>query len=41
MDIDDIPEHLRRRLDFHFVRDVEEVLGVALERPRRAGKAAA
>jgi ATP-dependent Lon protease len=41
VDIDDIPEHLRRRLEFHFVRDVDEVLGLALEPPRRAGKAAA
>jgi ATP-dependent Lon protease len=41
VDIDDIPEHLRRRLEFHFVRDVDEVLAVALEAPRRARKAAA
>jgi ATP-dependent Lon protease len=41
VDIDDIPEHLRRRLDFHFVRDVDEVLAVALQKTRRARKAAA
>jgi ATP-dependent Lon protease len=41
VDIDDIPEHLRDRLEFHFVRDVDEVLGLALQQRRRAGKAAA
>ena len=32
-DIEDIPEHLRRRLDFTFVDRIDEVLEVALERP--------
>jgi ATP-dependent Lon protease len=41
VDIDDIPDHLRRRLDFHFVRDVDDVLAVALQKTRRARKAAA
>jgi ATP-dependent Lon protease len=31
-DIDEIPEHLRDQLEFHFVSRVEDVLGVALER---------
>jgi ATP-dependent Lon protease len=41
-DIDEIPEHLREQLSFHFVSHVEEVLGVALagggvaSKPRRA-----
>jgi ATP-dependent Lon protease len=41
-DADDIPEHLRRRLDFTFVDRIDEVLEVALERPgeRRARRAA-
>jgi ATP-dependent Lon protease len=30
-DVEDIPEHLRRKLDFRFVEDVDEVLSVALE----------
>jgi ATP-dependent Lon protease len=35
-DIDDIPEHLRRRLKFVLVDTVDEVLEAALEkRPRR------
>jgi ATP-dependent Lon protease len=32
-DIEDIPEHLRRLLEFRFVHDINEVLEVALERP--------
>ena len=32
---EDVPDHLRKRLEFHFVRDVDEVLAVALRsRPR-------
>jgi ATP-dependent Lon protease len=35
IDADDVPEHLRKRLEFHFVRDVDEVLALALRsRPR-------
>jgi ATP-dependent Lon protease len=41
VDADEVPEHLRARLQFHFVRDVDEVLEIALEPPRRAGRAAA
>jgi ATP-dependent Lon protease len=40
VDIEDFPEHLRRRIEFHFVGHVDEVLEIALERPRRARKAA-
>jgi len=43
-DIDDIPEHLRRKIDFHFVREVDEVLDIALQkrrRPRARARAAA
>jgi ATP-dependent Lon protease len=39
-DVEDIPEHLRRELDFHFVERVDEVLDAALS-PRRARRAAA
>jgi ATP-dependent Lon protease len=38
-DAEDVPEHLRRRLKFVFVRDVGEVLDAALQR-RRARTAA-
>jgi ATP-dependent Lon protease len=31
-DIDEIPEHLRKDLDFRFVSSVDEVLETALER---------
>jgi ATP-dependent Lon protease len=31
-DVDEIPEHLRKDLDFHFVSTVEEALAVALQR---------
>ncbi|MDQ3678708.1 MAG: endopeptidase La [Actinomycetota bacterium] len=45
-DIEEIPEHLRSKLDFHFVGQIDEVLAVALEQPRdgasrRNGKGAA
>jgi ATP-dependent Lon protease len=33
-DIDEIPEHLRRDLDFEFVEEIGQVLDIALERPR-------
>ena len=32
-DVEDIPEHLRRLLEFRFVESIDEVLDVALERP--------
>jgi ATP-dependent Lon protease len=32
-DVQDIPEHLRRRIDFTFVDRIDEVLEMALERP--------
>src|SRR5205085_12516579 len=31
-DVDEIPEHLRRDLDFHFVATIDEVLEIALQR---------
>jgi ATP-dependent Lon protease len=34
-DIDDIPEHLRRKMKFVLVDTVDEVLDAALEKPRR------
>jgi ATP-dependent Lon protease len=34
-DIDDIPEHLRKKMKFVLVDDVDEVLDAALEAPRR------
>jgi ATP-dependent Lon protease len=34
-DVDDIPEHLRKQLDFHFVDRIEDVLALALEAPKR------
>jgi ATP-dependent Lon protease len=34
-DIDDIPEHLRRRMQFVLVDDADEVLEAALEKRRR------
>ena len=41
-DIDEIPEHLRSKLDFQFVEQIEDVLDVALEpRPRRARRGGA
>jgi ATP-dependent Lon protease len=39
-DIDDIPEHLRKRMTFVLVDDVSEVLDEALEKPRRGVRAA-
>jgi ATP-dependent Lon protease len=33
-DIDDIPEHLRKDLEFRFVSEIGEVLEVALQRRR-------
>ncbi|CAA9508421.1 MAG: ATP-dependent protease La Type I [uncultured Solirubrobacteraceae bacterium] len=38
-DIEEIPEHLREQLEFHFVAHVEEVLAVALEDGRVASRA--
>jgi ATP-dependent Lon protease len=40
LDAEDIPEHLRERLGFRFVRHVDDVLETALEPPRRARRAA-
>jgi ATP-dependent Lon protease len=39
-DLDDIPEHLRKRMTFVLVDDVSEVLDEALEKPRRGVRAA-
>ncbi|MDW8262125.1 MAG: S16 family serine protease, partial [Phycisphaerales bacterium] len=36
-DMPDVPEEVRRSLKFHFVDNVDEVLKVALSRPRRRG----
>ena len=33
-DIEDIPEHLRKQIEFHFVDRIEEVLDLALKRSR-------
>jgi ATP-dependent Lon protease len=38
-DVDEIPEHLRKDLDFVFVSEIEEVLDVALQRRRSPGRA--
>jgi ATP-dependent Lon protease len=40
-DVDEIPEHLREDLDFHFVATIEEALETALQRraARRRSKA--
>jgi ATP-dependent Lon protease len=40
-DIDDIPEHLRKRMKFVLVDNVDEVLEAALEKPARRGRARA
>jgi ATP-dependent Lon protease len=40
-DIEDIPEHLRRRLDFSFVERIDQVLEIALETARPRVPAAA
>jgi ATP-dependent Lon protease len=37
-DIDEIPEHLRRDLDFVFVDQIEQVLDVALQAPSSNGR---
>jgi ATP-dependent Lon protease len=37
-DADDIPEHLRRDLDFVFVDDIDQVLDVALQAPSSNGR---
>jgi len=39
-DTEDVPEHLRERLQFEFARHVDDVLEIALEPPRRARRAA-
>jgi ATP-dependent Lon protease len=41
-DVEDIPAHLRRKLEFHFVDTVDQVLELALEPARepRAGRTA-
>jgi ATP-dependent Lon protease len=31
-DVDEIPEHLRKDLEFHFVGTIDEVLAIALQR---------
>jgi ATP-dependent Lon protease len=40
-DVDEIPEHLRARIAFVFVDQIDEVLEKALERPRSNGRARA
>jgi ATP-dependent Lon protease len=40
-DVEEIPEHLRRRIDFVFVEEIGEVLEKALERPQTNGRSAA
>jgi ATP-dependent Lon protease len=40
-DIDDIPEHLRKRMEFIVVDSVDEVLEAALEKPARRSRARA
>ncbi|HEU4978235.1 MAG TPA: endopeptidase La [Solirubrobacteraceae bacterium] len=37
-DVEEIPEHLRRRMDFVFVEEIGDVLDVALERARTNGR---
>src|SRR3954447_15443231 len=34
-DIEDIPAHLRKKIDFRFVREVDEVVDIALQKRRR------
>jgi ATP-dependent Lon protease len=34
-DVDEIPEHLRSKLEFRFVSEITEVLDIALERTAR------
>jgi ATP-dependent Lon protease len=38
-DIEEIPEHLRARIDFVFVDQIDQVLEKALEPPRSNGRA--
>jgi ATP-dependent Lon protease len=38
-DIDDVPEHLRKRMKFVLVDDADEVLDAALESPPRRKRA--
>ncbi|MCW3066142.1 MAG: lon [Solirubrobacterales bacterium] len=42
LDVDEIPEHLRKKLKFHFVSEIDEVLAIALEdgAPRQNGRVA-
>ena len=40
-DIDEIPEHLRKDIDFRFVSEIGEVLEAALQRRRAPRRAAA
>ena len=40
-DIEDIPAHLRKKIDFRFVREVDEVLDIALQKRRRPRAVAA
>jgi ATP-dependent Lon protease len=40
-DIEEIPEHLRARIDFEFVDQIDEVLEKALERPPEDGRSRA
>jgi ATP-dependent Lon protease len=40
-DIDDVPEHLRKRMKFVLVDDADEVLNAALERPKARRRAKA
>ena len=37
-DVEEIPEHLRKRMDFVFVEEIGDVLEVALERARTNGR---
>jgi ATP-dependent Lon protease len=37
-DVDEIPEHLRRDLEFRFVEEIDQVLEIALERPPGNGR---
>jgi ATP-dependent Lon protease len=38
-DVDEFPEHLRASIEFHFVGEVDEVLGIALSQRRAAQRA--
>ncbi|MDQ5807673.1 MAG: endopeptidase La [Actinomycetota bacterium] len=37
-DVEDVPEHLRAQLEFHFVDRIEDVLALALDPPRRSAR---